>query len=94
MYISCDQVAWLMDIFERYLPANNHPRVSVEREMMQYGMLYEVMDIAGLQFADDAARLNGTPPSARPCISDNEDRGKENSSPLASLGQGVFGARK
>lgn len=66
--INCDQVAWLMDIFNRYLPKSQHPRVSQERDMRMYGMLYEVMEIANLKFADDVARLNGTPSQARPYI--------------------------
>lgn len=63
--INCDQVAWLMAIFERYLPRSNHPRISVEREMMKHGMLYEVMDVMGVDFEDDSARFNGTPYQAR-----------------------------
>jgi len=63
--IGCDQVAWLLDIFNRYLPPSKHPRISQEREMLKYGMLYEVMEITGLKFADDAARWNGTPNAAR-----------------------------
>lgn len=64
--ITCDQVAWILDVFDRYLP--NDPaakRVSCHREMMKYGMLYEVMDVAGLRFEDESARLNGTPHQAR-----------------------------
>ena len=64
--INCDQVSWLLDIFNRYLPQNNHPRVSQERPMLTYAMLYEVMDIAGLIFEDENARWNGTPNQARP----------------------------
>ena len=63
--ITCDQVSWLMDIFNRYLPRDSHPAVSRERTMKQYGVLYEVMEIAGLRFEDDAARWNGTPNEAR-----------------------------
>lgn len=63
--INCDQVAHLMNIFDRYLPPTNHARVSQEREMMKYGMLYEVMEEANLRFEDDAARWNGTPNPAR-----------------------------
>lgn len=63
--VNCDQVAWLLDIFDRYLPEDSHPRVSKHREMLKYGMLYEVMDIADLKFADDSARWNGTPNDAR-----------------------------
>ena len=63
--INADQVAWLMAIFERYLPPSKHPRISVERDMMKYGMLYEVMDVMNVEFEDDAARWNGTPSQAR-----------------------------
>lgn len=63
--ISCDQVAWLMAIFDRYLPASKNPRISVERDMMKHGMLYEVMDVMGVEFEDAAARWNGTPTQAR-----------------------------
>ena len=63
--ISCDQVSWLLDVFTRYLPQDNRPRVSRHREMLNYGMLYEVMEIAGLVFEDDNARWNGTPQDAR-----------------------------
>lgn len=64
-HISCDQVAWLLDVFDRYLPKDSHPSISREREMKQYGMLYEVMECANLAFADDSARWNGTPHEAR-----------------------------
>lgn len=63
--IGCDQVAWLLDVFDRYLPPSEHPRVSREREMQKLAMLYEVMDIAGLNFADDAALYNATPDFVR-----------------------------
>ena len=59
--INCDQVAWLLDIFNRYLPKDSHPRISQQREMLKYGILYEVMDIANLSFEDKAAQENGTP---------------------------------
>jgi len=63
--ISCDQVAWLLAIANRYLPMNGHPGISQKREMMKYGMLYEIMEIAHLSFADDNARWNGTPSQVR-----------------------------
>ena len=63
--ISCDQVAWLLDIFERYMPRKIQLGVSRHDEMLRYGMLYEVMDIAGLVFEDERARWNGTPHDAR-----------------------------
>jgi hypothetical protein len=63
--INCDQVAWLLDIFGRYLPKDGLPAVSQKREMMKYGMLYEVMEIANLEFEDVRAQWNGTPNTAR-----------------------------
>jgi hypothetical protein len=63
--VNCDQIVWLLDIFDRYLPRDSHPRVSREREMKKYAMLYEVMEIAELKFEDDSARSNGTPHEAR-----------------------------
>ncbi len=63
--ITCDQVAWLLDIAERYLPPQKTPRVCQQREMQKYAMLYEIMDIANLRFEDDSARWNGTPNQAR-----------------------------
>lgn len=63
--VNCDQVAWMLDVFDRYLPPDNFPRVSRQREALKYGMLYELMDVAGLCFADSDAERNGTPPDAR-----------------------------
>lgn len=63
--ISCDQVAWLLDVFDRYLPQSEYPAVSQKRYMMKYAMLYEVMEVARLDFEDDSARWNGTPDPAR-----------------------------
>lgn len=63
--ITCDQVAWLLASFGRYLPHDNKPDISQQREMLKYGLLYEVMEIVGLKFLDDSARWNGTPNSAR-----------------------------
>jgi hypothetical protein len=64
--ISCDQVSWLLDIADRYIPKDNkNPRVSRQRDMLKYGMLYEIMEIADLKFMDDSARWNGTPNEAR-----------------------------
>lgn len=65
--INCDQVTWLLDIADRYIdPQNDHPRISRQREMKKYAMLYEIMEIANLKFADASARRNGTPNDARP----------------------------
>ena len=63
--ISCDQVAWLLAIADRYIPKDNYPNISQQREMKKYAMLYEIMEIADLRFADDSARWNGTPNQAR-----------------------------
>lgn len=70
--INCDQVAWLLDIFNRYLPHDKFPAISRQREMKKYGMLYEVMEIAHLDFQDDRARWNGTPNEARDYGEDNK----------------------
>ena len=75
--INADQVAWLMAIFERYLPKSNHPRISVERDMMKYGMLYEVMDVMNVEFEDDSARWNGTPEQARDYVDAMANTAKE-----------------
>jgi hypothetical protein len=45
----------------RYLPKQEAPRVSRSRELQSYALLYELMEVAGLVFADDAAAHNGTP---------------------------------
>lgn len=63
--IDCDQVALLMDIFNRYLPKSKFPRVSQQRDMMMFGMLYETMDILNLELEDKLAVNNATPPMAR-----------------------------
>jgi hypothetical protein len=59
--ISCDQVAWLLDIADRYIPYDKYPSISRQREMKKYGMLYEIMEIANLEFQDDYALSNATP---------------------------------
>lgn len=63
--LGCDEVAWLLDIFDRYLPKDDFPRISRQREMKKYGMLYEVMEVARLTFQDESALHNGTPHEAR-----------------------------
>ena len=60
--INCDQVAWMLNAIERYLPRTDHPAVSRAREMMKYALLYELMEVAYLHFEDAAAKRNGTPP--------------------------------
>jgi hypothetical protein len=59
--LSCDQVATILDAFSRYLPFDDYPAVSYQREMKRYALLYEVMDLAGLKFEDEMAKNNGTP---------------------------------
>lgn len=59
--INCDQVAWMMNAIRRYLPPQSGPSVSREHEMQAYGLLYELMEVAGLYFADDGALHNATP---------------------------------
>jgi len=63
--INCDQVAWILDIAERYLPNKINVGVSQQREMQKYAMLYEIMEVANLKFENDEARWNGTPNQAR-----------------------------
>jgi len=60
--LNCDQVAWMLDAIERYLPPDkHHPSVSQQRDMLKHGLLYEIMDVANLSFSDDAAISNATP---------------------------------
>lgn len=59
--ISCDQVAWLLEVIERYIPKDKHPRVSQQWNMKCFAMLYEFMDVAGLQFEDEKALNNAIP---------------------------------
>ncbi len=59
--INCDQVAWMLNAIERYLPPTPHPRVSRAREMQKYALLYELMEVAHLYFEDANAQHNGTP---------------------------------
>jgi len=59
--VNCDQVAWMLNAIERYLPPTQHPRVSRAREMQKYALLYELMDVARLYFEDASAQHNGTP---------------------------------
>jgi hypothetical protein len=63
--ITCDQVAWMLNAIERYLPQPNHPRVSRAREMQKYALLYELMEVAHLHFEDVSAQHNGTPPDVQ-----------------------------
>ena len=63
--ISSDQVAWLLDMAKRYVPKDRHPSVSRQEEMKHYGLLYEVMEIMGVGFADENAAHNGSPPDCR-----------------------------
>lgn len=52
----------MLAAIKRYLPPDPEPRVGRAREMKSYALLYEIMDVAGLVFEDDAAAHNGTPP--------------------------------
>ena len=63
--ITRDQVVLILEVFNRYLPVDDLPRVSRDREMKQYAMLYELMEVASLEFEDNLALDNGTPPMAR-----------------------------
>lgn len=59
--LDCDQVSWMLSAIGRYLPRQDAPQVSRARELQKYALLYEIMEVAGLVFADDAAAHNGTP---------------------------------
>lgn len=59
--INSDQVAWMLAAIRRYLPKDDSPAVSRARDAQAYGLLYELMEVAGLHFQDDAAAHNGTP---------------------------------
>ena len=63
--INCDQVAWMLNAIERYLPPTQHPRVSRASEMQKYALLYELMEVAHLYFEDARAQHNGTPGDVR-----------------------------
>ena len=63
--INCDQVSWMLNAIERYLPPTQHPRVSRAREMQKYALLYELMEVAHLYFEDASAQHNGTPGDVR-----------------------------
>jgi hypothetical protein len=65
MSITCDQVAWLKDIADRYIPRDDYPTISRQREMKKYAMLYEIMEVVGLVFEDGGAINNGTPQEVR-----------------------------
>lgn len=61
-YLSCDQVAWVLAAIRRYIPPQDtFPHIGQQHEMQVYSMLYELMDIANLGFADTDAANNGTP---------------------------------
>ena len=63
--ITCDQVAWLLQIADRYIPRDPTVGIDQRRDMLKYGMLYEIIEILGLDFADDTARNNATPGQVR-----------------------------
>lgn len=73
--INCDQVAWLLDIAERYISVDNYPAISRQRDMKKYGMLYEIMEILHLGFRDENARYNGTPIEVRQKRSLTDEQG-------------------
>lgn len=64
--ITCDQVVWILQMAGRYLP-DNKDRLGIDkqRDMKRYAMLYEIMDILGLVFADSDAIKNATPMPVR-----------------------------
>lgn len=65
--LNCDQVAWMLNAIDRYLPPDSKDTLDCckQREMKKYGLLYEIMDAANLVFGDISALRNGTPFPAR-----------------------------
>ncbi|MDH3981299.1 MAG: hypothetical protein OES84_00185 [Kiritimatiellaceae bacterium] len=63
--ITCDQVVWIMNVFDRYLPCDKVVSASMKRDITKYAMLYEVMEAAGLSFEDEKAVHNATPAPVR-----------------------------
>jgi len=59
--INCDQVSWLLRMAERYIPEDDHPVISQARDMRCLAMVYEIIDIMGTDFEDEAALYNATP---------------------------------
>jgi hypothetical protein len=60
--IGCDQVVWLNEALRRYKTAvtqhSNAPGISRCAEVARLAVLLEIMEIMGVEFADDAARQN------------------------------------
>ena len=71
--INADQVAWLLEAFNRYIPQKSTVGIDRQKEMLRYGLLYEVIEIIGLKFADGSARWNATPADAREPINVPEE---------------------
>jgi len=65
--ITCDEIAWIMDILERLRFVSNlkYPAISRFTRMAKYSALYELMEILGLEFQDEAARYNAIPEEVR-----------------------------
>ena len=61
--ITCDEVAWIIDILDRYdfVASKNFPAVSRIKKMAKYSAIYELMEILNLEFVDESARNNAMP---------------------------------
>ena len=59
--INCDQVSWMLGAIRRHITPTPAPAASRATEMQAYALLYELMEVAGLHFEDDAAAHNATP---------------------------------
>lgn len=61
--LNCDNVAWMLNAIDRYLPPDDKdtPPCSQKRDMLKYGLLYEIMEAGNMVFGDESARRNGTP---------------------------------
>lgn len=58
--ITCDQVAWLGDVLDRYAEILRTPRVRISRAAggARLAAMLEIMEILDLGFSDDSARGN------------------------------------
>lgn len=65
MKITCDQVDWMHQSLSRYIDAHEKPAISRAGVMKVYACMYELIEILGLEFEDDLALHNATPPDVR-----------------------------
>ena len=85
--INADQVGWMLAGIGRYLPPVAAPAVSRARDMQAYALLYELMEVAGLQFEDEVAAQNATPADVQRLQSKNRARATDVAAAMNSSGQ-------